>query len=347
MSSDCQDKGLLMEKECQKLIKLLSLDQGQMLGIIFDKFGFDIAHWVAETATKYGINFTARYVPMLSQLYYSRSGVIPLDLKESLYQYDALIISVSDHEDCTPFRAALINKRNPRSKVLHLPGVNWVMFNDYIKDCNPELLRKEAFRIRRELVDAREIEIYTQDIENTVHKLTIKLSQERKIYCETGSPEPGEIAQIPAGEVYAAPLENLSNGYIVINGSAPERVFRKDDYVVLRFIDGLVSLEESIFSNSLNARRFREELTIYKKHHNNNMVLGEFGIGINTTINRLTGSPIHDEKADGTIHIALGCNTPFGGEIDYGGHIDLILIPARLVIDGKEMKRNWGFIGTK
>jgi leucyl aminopeptidase (aminopeptidase T) len=62
------------------------------------------------------------------------------------------------------------------------------------------------------------------------------------------------------------------------------------------------------------------------------LVLGEFGIGTNDKA-RVTGNVLEDEKVYGTIHVAFGSNRTFGGSIDAGVHIDLVVHHPDVYID--------------
>jgi leucyl aminopeptidase (aminopeptidase T) len=50
----------------------------------------------------------------------------------------------------------------------------------------------------------------------------------------------------------------------------------------------------------------------------------ELGIGLNPAITILTGNSLFDEKAKGTIHIALGDNHAFGHHVESQFHDDLV-----------------------
>jgi len=139
-----------------------------------------------------------------------------------------------------------------------------------------------------------------------------------------------------------APVEYRAQGSVVINGSSPGRVIRNDDASTLRFEDGIVDIAGSSFANTVSGKAFKRELECLAGQGHDNLVLGELGFGVNSAITILTGSPIHDEKASGTLHIALGCNRPFDGVIACDNHIDLILIPQAVYADKCEMPLNWG-----
>ena len=65
-----------------------------------------------------------------------------------------------------------------------------------------------------------------------------------------------------------------------------------------------------------------------------NATLGELGIGTNMNA-RLCGIILEDEKVYGTVHIAFGTNTSFGGTVKADCHMDGIILKPDLYIDDK------------
>jgi leucyl aminopeptidase (aminopeptidase T) len=65
--------------------------------------------------------------------------------------------------------------------------------------------------------------------------------------------------------------------------------------------------------------------------------LAELGIGTNLGVTELVGSVLLDEKAAGTVHIAIGDDAGFGGETEAPIHLDGILTEPRVRVDGEEL----------
>ncbi|MEO0127000.1 MAG: aminopeptidase [candidate division WOR-3 bacterium] len=124
---------------------------------------------------------------------------------------------------------------------------------------------------------------------------------------------PGSFSNLPAGESYCAPLEDKSEGKVVIDGSfAPLGLLKKP--VILTLKSGkIVKLEgnktlEKIFDQAGEKGR----------------VLCELGIGTNYKA-IITGNVLEDEKVMGTIHLAFGNNLGFGGKNDAKIHLDGVI----------------------
>jgi leucyl aminopeptidase (aminopeptidase T) len=63
--------------------------------------------------------------------------------------------------------------------------------------------------------------------------------------------------------------------------------------------------------------------------------MAELGIGTNIGVTDLVGSVLLDEKAGGTVHIALGDDAGIGGDNDAPIHMDGILREPTLYVDGE------------
>jgi leucyl aminopeptidase (aminopeptidase T) len=226
-----------------------------------------------------------------------------------------------------------------------MPGVDKKMFLRGIGGIDYHALQDCASALKGTLDKANHVVIKTTDAKGKEHRLELDIKLRQAHVCG-GLAVPGEIINIPTGETYIAPNEQLSIGSVVLNGSTDHLIFARNDEVVLCFVNGLLDLSQSHFSDSPNASRLREGLLNEQSKNWQSMYLCEFGIGVNKSIDRLTGDEILDEKAAGTVHIALGANKPFGGEIDGTYHRDMIFIPDAVLCDGKPLDlarppKNW------
>jgi leucyl aminopeptidase (aminopeptidase T) len=71
----------------------------------------------------------------------------------------------------------------------------------------------------------------------------------------------------------------------------------------------------------------------------NAYVIAELGIGTNEAAG-LTGITLEDEKILGTVHVAVGRNTGFGGVNMSKIHLDFIMTRPTFKIDGKTLIEN-------
>ncbi|WP_457750524.1 aminopeptidase [Thermococcus sp.] len=120
--------------------------------------------------------------------------------------------------------------------------------------------------------------------------------------------------EIPAGEVYIAPVESSAFGRLVV----------PQDGLELEFQGGKVA---SIKGD--RADELRERIAGVPGGD----VIAEFGIGLNPGVKPL-GLRIFDEKALGTVHIAIGHNLHLGGANESKIHIDFVLSEPTVLVDG-------------
>jgi leucyl aminopeptidase (aminopeptidase T) len=124
---------------------------------------------------------------------------------------------------------------------------------------------------------------------------------------------PGCFGNLPAGEAYFAPLEGESHGVMVLEWGPTSKLATP---LTLTIADGRVIRIEG--DDPLRARlegRFAE--------NENCRNLAELGIGTNDKASR-PDNVLEAEKIMGTIHLALGDNTGFGGVVAAPFHEDYV-----------------------
>jgi aminopeptidase len=123
----------------------------------------------------------------------------------------------------------------------------------------------------------------------------------------------GLWGNLPTGESYLAPLEGLSNGVVVVDGSMAS-VGMVDEPIRIVVRDGYAT----DITGGESARRF---VALLEPHGRDARTVAEFGIGTNDKA-ILTGVILEDEKVMGTIHIAFGDNKSMGGTVRVASHLD-------------------------
>lgn len=131
--------------------------------------------------------------------------------------------------------------------------------------------------------------------------------------------EPGRFGNLPAGEVFIAPVEETVNGKIVFDSFED-----KKKRVELRVEDGLVKEVEG--SNKLKR--------IFRSLGERARQICEFGIGCNYKA-KVIGNTVEDEKALGSVHFGLGNNLGFGGRNNIPFHVDGIIERPSVKVDNK------------
>jgi hypothetical protein len=138
---------------------------------------------------------------------------------------------------------------------------------------------------------------------------------------------PGAVGNLPAGEVFIAPLATGADGVCVIDRSialAGEGLV--DAPISLTFERGrIVAIE-----GGRTAASVREAIEAAGEGAD---VVAELGIGTNERA-RITGSVITDEKVLGTAHVAFGDSESYGGDNRAAIHVDGVMADATIEADG-------------
>ena len=124
----------------------------------------------------------------------------------------------------------------------------------------------------------------------------------------------GAFGNLPTGEIFIAPLENKTNGTIIVDASVGG-IGKVDHSIKIKIKDGFI---DDIAGGKI-AKSFKRLLKnkLYKN-------VAELGIGTNYKA-KITGNVLEDEKVAGTCHIAFGNNEYFGGKVDVPFHVDVVV----------------------
>ncbi|WP_324665419.1 aminopeptidase [Haloarcula sediminis] len=139
----------------------------------------------------------------------------------------------------------------------------------------------------------------------------------------------GEMSNLPAGEVFIAP--ETADGTFVVDGTM--RPHGKLDGELLSFEveDGTVT--------DISDPDIREQVeTAAEDVGRDAYNLAELGIGTNVAVTDLVGSVLLDEKAGGTVHIAVGDDHAIGGDTHAPIHLDGILKEPTVYADSEEVE---------
>lgn len=139
---------------------------------------------------------------------------------------------------------------------------------------------------------------------------------------------PGSFGNLPAGEVYLAPLEGTSCGVMVLE-FAPTRKLTAP----LRLV-----VEGGTVTEIHGDEPYRLKLEQKFAESPANRNIAELGIGTNDRATR-PDNILEAEKILGTIHIALGDNSGFGGRVSTPFHEDYVFYRPTLTAiraDGSE-----------
>jgi len=128
--------------------------------------------------------------------------------------------------------------------------------------------------------------------------------------------EPGEMSNLPAGEVFMAP--ETADGTFVVDGTMRPHGKLDGERLSFEVEDGYVT--------DISDPDIREQIeTAAEEVGRDAYNLAELGIGTNVAVTELVGSVLLDEKAGDTVHIAVGDDHAIGGDTHAPIHLDGIL----------------------
>jgi len=205
-----------------------------------------------------------------------------------------------------------------------LPGITEDVFTTGL-DADYGSIAEECDRMLAKVADAEELRIET----DLGTDFTVRPG-DREWLADTGMVhEPGAFSNLPAGEVFVAP-ESADGTYVVDGTMMPHGLL--DDGQTLEFDveDGQVTrVSDPAIRDQIETAAESVGDAAYN--------LAELGIGTNLAVTELVGSVLLDEKAAGTIHVAIGDDHGIGGETEAPLHLDGIVRDPTVYADGEEV----------
>lgn len=202
------------------------------------------------------------------------------------------------------------------ARIATMPGITEGMMDSGAMLADFHEIARRIRRVYRKLRGARNVSIESE----AGTELSLSVKGRDWITDDVGiCHRKGQYTNLPAGEIFIAPREGTANGKLVIDGSFlgaiedPVRVTVKDGYATR-----IVGATDAVKELNKGGREGRN--------------VAEFGMGLNDKA-RIIGNVLEDEKALGTVHIAFGDNSTFGGKIRCGVHIDGIVKSPTLMVD--------------
>lgn len=145
----------------------------------------------------------------------------------------------------------------------------------------------------------------------------------------------GAWGNLPTGEAYLAPLEGLSNGIVVVDGSMATIGMVKEPI--------RITVENGCATTIEGGAEARRLIELLEPHGLDGRNVAEFGIGTNDKA-ILTGVILEDEKVMGTIHIAFGDNKSMGGNVRAASHLDGLVKSPTVWFDDECIMKDGSFI---
>ncbi|WP_183128150.1 aminopeptidase [Clostridium autoethanogenum] len=202
------------------------------------------------------------------------------------------------------------------ARIATMPGITENMFSEGPIKADYSEVEKLTIKITDLLTKAKTAKIIKDD-----HVLTMSLNNRNGVPSTGVYRKRSTSGNLPSGEAYIAPVEETAEGEMIIDGSMVG-VGKVSEPLYLKIKDGKLKEIKGKDADKLNILLYNER----------NSSLCELGIGTNPEA-KVTGVILEDEKIYGTVHIAFGTNTSFGGTVKADCHIDGVILNPDLYLD--------------
>lgn len=206
-----------------------------------------------------------------------------------------------------------------------LPGITEAVFTTGL-DADYTEIRAECDRMLDRVTGAEEVRV------TSPQGTDISFGFEgREWLVDTGIiHDAGDFSNLPAGEVFISPA--TADGQFVVDGTIrPHDLLEEGQQVTFTVEDGYVT---DIDDPEVRAEFEAAAEEVGRDAYN----LAELGIGTNVAVTTLSGSVLLDEKAGGTVHIAVGDDASIGGETEAPIHSDGVLREPTVLVDGEAIE---------
>lgn len=248
----------------------------------------------------------------------------PEVVAEAMKNFDVIICPTSTSITHTN---AKINAVKAGARLASMPGITEEMFREGAITADYKVVEELTLKFTELLTKAQRAKIIKDE-----YTLEMSLAGRKGVPSTGIYKNPGEAGNLPSGEAYIAPFEGTANGSMKIDGSmVGVGILNSPLYV--KIADGKITEITGEDSDKVGILL----------ENDRNATLGELGIGTNPAA-RLTGVILEDEKIYGTVHIAFGTNTSFGGSNKADCHLDGVILNPTLYLDDKLVLENGKFL---
>lgn len=298
--------------------KLLALKPGEQVAIICDPHSeMRMAYALAGAVESLGGEYTLLMMPTRGT---ARKNELTPIIEQGLSQADCMI-GLTGASGAPTYSAAVTRLYEAKK----LRAISMVMrkIENFISGgalADYEALFREGNQLAKLWRGAQEIHITTP----AGTDLRAPIAGE-KVIVECGfATEPGQEAAFSDGEVSQMPRVNSAEGVVVVDGPIAH-IGQPSSPITLKIAKG------SVVSLSGESRQAEELGGIIENIHNAANI-AEIGIGLNPMCRR-NGDFEEEKKGRGNVHIALGDNVFYGGDVHSPVHMDMVIYHPTVIMD--------------
>ncbi len=326
MQLDTKESVVMISNAEKALKTVLDVRRKEKVMVITDEESEDIGFAFNEACKRLGLSSSIIY---LSSRKNGPIKDLPQELARELDHANIYINTFKSYAEETPFRVKLLDMELKRgARIAHAPGIdkNMLIKGALTADFH------EMWKTARKLMDIME---GVSEVHITTEKGTdLNLRIEGRRFQTDIKIGKNQIGNLPAGEIWCAPLEDGVDGVAIIDGSIGDIGFPPCPLKIHMKTGKITAIECS-------DEKFKERLEELLHADELADVIGELGIGLNQSA-KLIGNMLVDEKAAQTIHIAFGNNIDFyGGKNTSSMHRDFLIKRPNMELtysDGRKRK---------
>lgn len=299
----------LIERAQRIILDSLCLAEGETLLVVTDDPTAEVGELFYRAARELGHTALVMQMPELDVAGQEPPAAVAAAMK-------AADVALCPTAKSITHTNARIEAAATGTRVVTMPGITMDMLRAGASCADYTKVEARTLHLTEKLTAAK-----SARIEKDGHVLTLDLGGR----CGVASPgvyrEKGSSGNFPSGEAYIAPVEGGGSGTTVIDGSMVG-VGKLESPLTATIEDGRLVALEGERADDLGILFARPE----------NGVVAELGIGTNDEA-ILSGVILEDEKLYGTVHVAFGTNTSFGGTNKADCHYDGIILKPTLYLD--------------
>ncbi len=244
---------------------------------------------------------------------------IPTELDHIIneIQPDLTITLFEAFSEERPMRIQLLTELEKIGKIAHCPGITEEMLrNNGPFDINYTQMKQDALRLKNILKNYNVFKVLSGP--NREYELDLFIGDRR--WLDDLTVEERGFGNLPAGEIFTGPIEDMTNGKMYVEYRAGEHLLKEP--VIVTWENGKVVNIES--KDKEMEKILKEGAKMYKYGD----VIGELGLGFNINSNP-TAEILESEKRG--LHIARGPSREFGSIYYCNDHEDYLLTNAKLI----------------
>lgn len=308
----------------------MSVKKGEHVLILTDRQTLDVGKAIAEAAEKVSNGNVKIFV--LEDYLKRPAKELPKQILDMIPWANVTFYAAESKPGELAMRGPFIRTAIKYARHGHMPSVTKELMETGMCADYPEIsnLTKKVEKVVKGCREARVVNMSGTDLRAEFHPAwRWKVSD--GLY-----PDKGMWGNLPDGEIFTAAFK--ANGKMIIDELgdwfSPKYGVLSNNPVTLHVKDSRVDLSSIECANA----QLRREFVAYLSEDPNGARLGEFAIGTNIFLQRLTGNLLQDEKFP-SVHCAFGDPYPDETGADWHAktHVDGIMLKCSIWIDGHQI----------